>query len=270
MKAGFIQYDVVHDREENFRRIEEALRALSCDLVVLPELCLCGYLFADAQALAAAAEPVPQGASTQRMLRLSETYRCAVVFGLAEKTPRGVCNTAVVVDRGNYVGKYRKMHLTDFEKRSFIRGEENRVFPVGGIRVGGQICFDLWFPEMAREQIRGGADILCVPSAFGGERTWLMAGTRAMENLTPLVLSNRVGRETLPGMDAVFLGKSSVIDAAGERSVVGSCGQSCFGCSEVEVPPLRANVMCSDFMKEVALHEQGRAVWWRNGAPVCR
>lgn len=45
MKVGYIQYDVKHDREENFRIIQKYLEKRECDLVVLPELCVCGYLF---------------------------------------------------------------------------------------------------------------------------------------------------------------------------------------------------------------------------------
>ena len=270
MKVGFIQYDVVHDREENFRIIEEALAGLCCDIVVLPELCLSGYVYAGSKDLYRAAEYVPEGESTERMRKLSERYRCAVVFGVAEKTDRGICNTAVVVDHGRYVGKYQKMHLSDFEKRFFVRGEENRVFSVCGIRIGVQICFDLWFPEMAREQVRLGADLLCVPANFGGESTGKIAEIRALENLTPLVLCNRVGRETSVDMDAFFLGKSAVVAATGERICGGEAEKACSGRGEVTVPPCRANVICGNFMAEMALHDGGHAVLWKDGAPCTR
>lgn len=124
------------------------------------------------------------------MIILSKEYSCTIVFGLAEKENGKIYNTAVIVSKGKYIGKYRKIHLTDFEKKLFDRGTENLVFEVAGIKIGVQICFDLWFPEVSREQLRMGADILCVLANFGGETTYHISKIRALENLTPLILCN--------------------------------------------------------------------------------
>lgn len=51
MVVGCIQYDVSHSKEDNFKQIEAALEKMKCDVVVLPELCLCGYLFPNQQEL---------------------------------------------------------------------------------------------------------------------------------------------------------------------------------------------------------------------------
>lgn len=45
MRAGFFQYDVGRVWEENKRKIEQALKEQNLELIVLPELCSCGYLF---------------------------------------------------------------------------------------------------------------------------------------------------------------------------------------------------------------------------------
>ena len=58
------------------------------------------------------------------MRALSQQYGCTLVFGLAERDADRVYNTAVVVSKGRYVGKYRKIHLSDFEKKLFDRGGE--------------------------------------------------------------------------------------------------------------------------------------------------
>ena len=151
------------------------------------------------------AQPVPAGSFTHQMRALSQQYGCTLVFGLAERDADRVYNTAVVVSKGRYVGKYRKIHLSDFEKKLFDRGGENRVFEVDGLTLGVQICFDLWFPETSRE--------------------------------------------------AEFLGKSTAVDAAGNRIWTAPAGKPAFGVCRVEIPKGRSNVICSDLAREIAFHQ---------------
>ncbi len=66
MKVGFIQFDVKHNQQENINSIEEYLKTLNCDIVVLPELCLCGYLFDSKEVLSLVAEEVPYGEGTKK------------------------------------------------------------------------------------------------------------------------------------------------------------------------------------------------------------
>lgn len=88
MKAGYIQFDVSHNKDENLKYIMQAIRNFHGDLVVLPELCMCGYLFQDRDSLWAIAEEVPVGPSTQAMTKLSEECDCVIVFG---RKRRGLC-----------------------------------------------------------------------------------------------------------------------------------------------------------------------------------
>ena len=254
MKVGYIQYDVKHDREENFRIIQKYLEKRECDLVVLPELCVCGYLFENKKELMDSAEVIPDGVSTNRMLEWSKMYHCIIVFGLAERIGDKVYNTAVVVDKGTYIGKYQKIHLSDFEKKLFERGQLNRIFDLSEVKLGVQICFDLWFPEVSREQIQKGANLLCVLANFGGETTYIISQTRAIENLTPLVMSNRIGHEISHDMDAYFLGRSTIVQSDGKRICVGEKECERFDVCEIEIKQTKSNVICSNFDAEIAIH----------------
>ena len=254
MRVGYIQYDVKRDSTENIKQIESKMQKLNADLVALPELCMHGYLFENKKELQMIAEAVPTGESVIAMQNLSEKYGNTIIFGIAEKENNKIYNTAVIVNKGKYVGKYRKIHLSDFEKRLFDRGDENQVFEIDGLKIGVQICFDLWFPEVSREQIRKGADILCVLANFGGETSYHIAKIRAIENLTPLVLCNRVGSEKTSEMDADFLGKSSVIDRDGTRIITASAGIEDAGACKININKSRANVICANFDEEIALH----------------
>lgn len=254
MRVGFFQYDVAHDRHLNLCHLKHALEQCQYELLVLPELSLCGYLFETRQQLSCFAENVPFGPSTQEIRSLSNRYGCTIIFGLAEKEGTRLFNTAVIVSKGRYIGKYRKIHLSDFEKRLFDRGKENPVFTVDGITIGIQICFDLWFPEISREQICQGADLLCVLANFGGDTTYHITKTRAIENLTPLILCNRVGAESMPEMDAEFLGKSTIITPSGQRVYTAPTNTEHVGVCEITVPSPKSNVICRDFESEIAFH----------------
>lgn len=119
MRAGFFQYDVGRVWEENKRKIEQALKEQNLELIVLPELCSCGYLFESKEELISVAERIPQGKTTEDLCRLSREYHCAIVAGLPEWEKGKIYNSAVVVSEGEFIGKYRKIHLSDFEKNFF-------------------------------------------------------------------------------------------------------------------------------------------------------
>lgn len=254
MKCGYIQFNVSHCKEENFRYIQQAMKNFHGDLAVLPELCMCGYLFPDRDSLLDITEEVPLGPATRAMAELSKVCGCVIVFGLAEKEEHSVYNTAVVVGSGKYLGKYRKVHLSDFEKKFFERGERNTVIDTGAFKIGVQICFDLWFPEISREQIKQGARVLCAPANFGGETTGKIAQVRAVENQTPLILCNRVGTERLPGIDAYFAGKSRILDQSGECVGVSRQDAETMETGDLEIGGKRSNIICGDFDAEINIH----------------
>ncbi|MGI5895157.1 MAG: carbon-nitrogen hydrolase family protein [Candidatus Merdivicinus sp.] len=254
MKVGYIQYDVQRNLEQNLTRIEQGLAELRADLVVLPELCTCGYLFENVEKLRKVAEPVPDGKATEAFLQLSRQYQCAVIAGVPEQEENAVYNTAIVLENGKYLGKYRKIHLSDFEKNFFEAGTENPVFTVHGKKIGVQICFDLWFPEISREQLLQGAELFCALGNFGSEPTCLIARTRAMENLRPLVLCNRIGREQNFLMTADFLGRSALIQADGRYQMEAKEGIAESSWGEVNFPSPTGNVICRNFEAEIAFH----------------
>jgi predicted amidohydrolase len=99
----------------------------------------------------------------------------------------------VVADGSGLRGAYRKIHLYDSfgfrESDRLAAGERTpTVLEVGGVRVGLMTCYDLRFPELARELARAGVDLFVVPSAWvAGPRKvhhWrTLATSRAIENL---------------------------------------------------------------------------------------
>jgi len=86
-----------------------------------------------------------------------------LVMGLIEIDGGRLFNTAIVVERGVLVGRYRKAHLLSGE-RAFEAGGESPLFAVGGLRFGINICYDTNFPGAAAKVAASGASLILCPS----------------------------------------------------------------------------------------------------------
>jgi predicted amidohydrolase len=86
-----------------------------------------------------------------------------IVMGLIEVEKGRLFNTAMVVDRGSVIGRYRKAHLLASEQ-IFDAGSDNRVFEIEGLRFGINICYDTNFPEAARKLANLGASLIVCPA----------------------------------------------------------------------------------------------------------
>jgi predicted amidohydrolase len=94
-----------------------------------------------------------------------------IVMGLIEVEDARLFNTAIVVDRGTLIGRYRKAHLFGGE-RIFTAGSDSRVFEADGLRFGINICYDTSFPEAARKVAELGASlIVCLANNMHRRKT---------------------------------------------------------------------------------------------------
>jgi len=76
-----------------------------------------------------------------------------IVMGLIEVEKGRLFNTAIVVERGAVIGRYRKAHLLDGEQM-FDAGNDNHVFDVAGLRFGINVCYNTNFAEAASGELR--------------------------------------------------------------------------------------------------------------------
>jgi deaminated glutathione amidase len=194
LRLALVQRAASLDAVEN----REALAALTSTvepdtgLVVLPEAYMRDFGAPDSP-LGPVAEPL-DGLFVARLTWLAGELGSTVLAGMFEAgdDPARPFNTLVLVDGDGLQASYRKIHLYD----SFGYKESDRLVPgpvepvlvdVGGFRLGLMTCYDLRFPELARELVRRGAELVVVPSAWvaGPDkvthwRTLVMA--RAIEN----------------------------------------------------------------------------------------
>ena len=86
-----------------------------------------------------------------------------IVMGMIEAHGGRLFNTAVVIDRGLLVGRYRKAHLLGGE-HAFTAGDESPVFEAGGLKFGINICYDTNFPEAAAKVAAQSASLIVCPA----------------------------------------------------------------------------------------------------------
>jgi predicted amidohydrolase len=156
--------------------IEEAGRQ-HVDLIVLPETLT--YAFTGLKAVQVA-EPIP-GPSTEYYGQLAKKNNLYIVAGLVERDGTLVYNTSALIGPdGKLVGKYRKVTLPRSEIEGGLEpGHEYPVFQTRFGKVGMMICYDGFFPEVARKLTWNGAEVIAWP-VWGCNP--LLGAARACEN----------------------------------------------------------------------------------------
>lgn len=154
------------------------------DLVVLGETLT--YV-ATGKSMVESAESIP-GPSTEYFGQLAQQHNLYIVVPIVERDKHLVYNTAVLMGPdGQIGGKYRKVCLPRNEiERGVAPGHDYPVFETRFGKVGMMICYDGFFPEVARELTNRGAEVIAWP-VWGCNP--LLAQARACENQVYLVSS---------------------------------------------------------------------------------
>jgi predicted amidohydrolase len=178
--------------------IAEAARR-KADLVVLGETLTYVGL---GKSFAEVAEPIP-GPSTEYFGRLARRHNIYLVPGLVERDGHLVYNVAVLIGPdGRMVGKYRKICLPRGEVDAGVApGSDYPVFSTRFGAVGLMVCYDGFFPEVARELSNRGAEVIAWP-VWGCNP--LLARARACENHVYVVSSTYEDASRNWMMSAIF------------------------------------------------------------------
>ncbi|CAN5903588.1 hypothetical protein BH11VER1_BH11VER1_40350 [soil metagenome] len=163
--------------------IEEAAKQ-KADLVVLPETLT---YYHSGKKMVDCAEPVP-GSVTDYFGTLAKQHNLYIVAGLIEREAHLIYNVAVLIGPdGKVAGKYRKCSLPRSEVEAGVTpGHEYPVFDTRFGKVGMMVCYDGFFPEVARQLTVNGAEIIAWP-VWGCNP--MLAQARACENHIYLVSS---------------------------------------------------------------------------------
>lgn len=126
-----------------------------------------------------------------------------IVAGILERDEHLVYNVSILMGPdGELVGKYRKVTLPRGEiEGGIMPGNEYPVFETRFGKVGMMICYDGFFPEVARELSNRGAEVIAWP-VWGCNP--LLGNARACENHTYLVSSTYTDTSSNWMVSAVF------------------------------------------------------------------
>lgn len=189
--------DLAGNAERIFLAGQQAIAA-GADVLLTPELALCGYppedlllredfYRANAEALAALARRLPE---------------LPMIVGHPLHESDGCFNAASLLFKGQVQATYRKHHLPNYEvfdeERYFSAGTEPCVVTLKGVKCGINICADIWTTGAAEQAAAAGAEVLLVlnasPFHVGKQsQRYQVLGERLATARIPAIYANLVG-----------------------------------------------------------------------------
>ncbi|MDH4106949.1 MAG: NAD+ synthase [Gammaproteobacteria bacterium] len=209
--------DVAGNAERILEQSVQAREELRADLIIFPELALCGYPPEDLLFHAGFRRRIEDA-----LARIREQVRgIAVVVGFPEYADSVIYNACAVFAEGREIARYRKHLLPNYsvfdEERYFKSGKDPAVFRLNGIRIGLNICEDVWKAQPAQQARSAGAEVLIAingsPYDTNSQASRESAVRARVEDVgIPAIYVNTVGGQD----ELVFDGGSFVMNADGE------------------------------------------------------
>jgi N-carbamoylputrescine amidase len=184
------------------------------------------------------ATSVADNRAVKHFAKVARELNVVLPISFFEKANNSYFNSIAILDAdGTNLGIYRKAHIPNGpgyqEKNYFSPGDTGfKVWDTKFARIGVGICWDQWFPECARAMALMGAELLFYPTAIGSEPPpaqpvnsrdhWQRTQQgHAAANLTPVIVSNRIGVERAlqnpDGLYIKFYGSSFIADPTGAK-----------------------------------------------------
>ena len=240
------------DKDYNLSVIEKLTakaKSAGAEVISFHEMSITAYTFfkdLSRDEVVRLAEKVPDGISTQKLIRIAKHHDSTILAGLVEMKGDQLFNTYICVDKSGLIAKYSKIH--PFISKYFSSGNEYIIFDVKGWKCGILICYDNNVVENVRAVSLLGAEIIfaphvtmCTPSSMPGRgfvddalwqkreldpvplrmefdgpkgRQWLMRWlpARAYDNGVYYVFTNPIGYDG----DQLKNGNSMILDPYGD------------------------------------------------------
>jgi len=193
-------------------------------LLICPELYVSCYMAGEK--LAERARPM-YGEYAERVGEIAMLHNIAIAYTYPESNGHLVYNSAGFVDaEGRLIGHHRKNHLPgSYEPKWLTKSAGITVFDYMGWKIAMLICYDIEFPESARQAALAGAELLIVPTALSANWGFVaekLVPVRAFENGVFLAYANFAGKEK----DLTYLGGSRIVAPDGaDMAVAGNTEQ---------------------------------------------
>lgn len=210
--------DIDGNAERIIQTTNEAVKKHKADVVLFPELALTSYPPEDLLL-----RPGLYRQVNDALAKVTKAIKnTTIILGYPEKNGEETFNKAAVIRNGKIIASYAKHLLPNYtvfdEKRYFSTGHGPCVFEIKGVKIGVNICEDLWHDGPAKESTDAGAQIILSPNASPYDRYKVRARQNMLEKRVakvgvPIVYCNLIGGQD----ELVFDGGSMVMSATGER-----------------------------------------------------
>ena len=230
---------IVGDISGNTARILEYCERVKvesdADLIVFPELSISGYPPEDLLLHSGLKRRIAEAVELIRQ----NVRGIAVLVGFPEYTQDHIFNSCAVYNNGKELIRYRKHALPNYsvfdEKRYFTPGNETVVFELHGIKIGINICEDIWYSKPARLSKSAGAQLIIVinGSPYQKDGQNIRESTikrRISEVKIPIVYLNLVGGQD----ELIFDGASFVMNEKGDVTYRAPAFEETIACIEFE------------------------------------
>ncbi|AKI96972.1 NAD+ synthase [Kosmotoga pacifica] len=223
IRLGLAQIDItVGDITGNVEKILTYLnkaKANDIDILVFPELTITGYPPED---LLLRLDFVKENLKALESVAAATKGMETLIFLGFVDFDGELYNSAAILKNGEILGRYHKMHLPNYsvfdEKRYFSPGNKPVLIEHRELKIGVNICEDLWVPSgPINDQSIAGANLIvnlsASPFSSGKWRSRLdLLLTRAMEYSSIIAYCNVVGGQD----ELVFDGRSTVATPEGK------------------------------------------------------
>lgn len=214
------------DKEKNREKCKRFIKAAArqcADIVIFPEMTLTGF----SMNVNKIAEEKGNSPTLEFFMEMSEKYRIAVAFGMAEYKKTGekkennplikAENKCYLVSDGKILMEYAKLHPFSYgEEADYYQGGDMlAVTEFHGVKLAPFICYDLRFPEIF-QMVSVQADVILVIANWpkSREEHWnTLLKARAIENQCYIAGINRCGRDP----QLIYPQATAVYDPYGKR-----------------------------------------------------
>ncbi len=212
---------VVGDIAFNLNKIRKTTAAApdGTDLIVFPEMALCGYPPEDLVLKSYFLDQIDE--ALRQLAADTKQYKTCLLVSAPWRQNGKTYNALHMIGGGKIIATVKKHSLPNYgvfdEARLFAPGPLPTPVLVNGHRIGLMICEDMWTPNAARHLKKKGAEMLVVVNASPYEVTKSdqrleLARARVHETDLPLIYVNQVGGQD----ELVFDGASFILNDKGD------------------------------------------------------
>lgn len=242
LKVYLVQMDSAKgSKSENIARAKAMIldaHPAEGSIILLPEMFATGYIPANLDSAAEDFSTNTAGETARMLSEIADATNCIIMGAGITRAPNGFYNHVSVYAPQAPTERcgYDKMNLFFPERDDFTPGASVNLFALLDWKIASFICYDLRFPEIFREAIKQGANLITIQAAWPAKRRahWeTLLKARAIENQVYIAAVNAVS--TQPGTKAPLAGTSLIISPNGDVIAEGTTNEETIISAELDL-----------------------------------